>query len=84
MHSTIYWKLGSLVQGMSYIITIVIEMSSFVQVCNPRYGRCYYVDLWFNIIMCRSVLVFIKGGVYNFTKISIKNKATITNQDKTG
>ena len=33
MHSTI----GSLVQGMSYAIMIVIEMSSFVQVCNPRY-----------------------------------------------
>ena len=37
MHSTIYWKLCSLVQGMSYAITIVIEMSSFVHVCNPRF-----------------------------------------------
>ena len=30
-----------------------------------------YVDLWFNIIMCRSVLVFRKGGVFNIAKMEI-------------
>ena len=37
IHSTLYWKLGSLVRGISFTITVVIEMSCFVQVYNPRY-----------------------------------------------
>ena len=36
--------------------------------CILAQRRCYYVDLWFNIITCRSVLVFPNGGLCNITK----------------
>ena len=45
--STIYWKLGSLVQAMLYAVTMWLKRHLICKSCADPYPkrRCYYIDL---------------------------------------